>query len=74
MDELRSRFPVPVLSAIPRITTDEDRRRLTRQRRVAVAALALGLLLVIGSTFAIARNNQDLTSLLTPASTPATKR
>ncbi|MBI2216251.1 MAG: hypothetical protein HYU51_03045 [Candidatus Rokubacteria bacterium] len=74
VDELRARFPVPVLSAIPRITTESDRRRLARQRRVAVAAAGLGLLVVIGSSWAIARDNQELVGLLAPDTAPTTKR
>jgi polysaccharide chain length determinant protein (PEP-CTERM system associated) len=74
VDELRARFPVPVLSAIPRITTESDRRRLARHRRVAVAAAGLGLLVVIGSSWAIARNNQELVGLLTPDTAPTAKR
>jgi polysaccharide biosynthesis transport protein len=67
VDELRSRFPVPVLSAIPRITTESDRRRQARQRRVAVAAVGLALVVVIGSSYALGRDNQELVAFLTPA-------
>jgi polysaccharide chain length determinant protein (PEP-CTERM system associated) len=74
VDELRAKFTVPVLSAIPRITTDRDRRRIARQRRMAAAAVGLGLVVLIGSSYAIARNNQELVSLLTPDSGPAARR
>lgn len=66
VDEVRSKLPVPVLSSIPRITTEADVRRLNRQRRLATAGLAIGLLAIIGSTFAIAHDNQELVSLLSP--------
>jgi polysaccharide chain length determinant protein (PEP-CTERM system associated) len=67
VDEVRAGLPVPVLSAIPRITTEGDRRRRARQRRLAFAAVAGGLLLVAGSSFAFARHNDGLVALLTPA-------
>jgi polysaccharide chain length determinant protein (PEP-CTERM system associated) len=71
VDEVRASLPVPVLSTIPKITTERDRARLARQRRWATAAVAVGLLAVIGSSFAVARNNDALVGLLTPAPTPA---
>jgi polysaccharide chain length determinant protein (PEP-CTERM system associated) len=74
VDELRSKFTVPVLSAIPRITTDRDRKRIARQRRFAAAAVGLGLVVLIGSSYAIARNNQELVSLLTPEPPPSARR
>jgi hypothetical protein len=48
---------VPVLSTIPKIVTDRDRRRRLRQRRLGTAAAAVGLLAVIGTSFAFAHNN-----------------
>jgi polysaccharide chain length determinant protein (PEP-CTERM system associated) len=71
VDEVRASVPVPVLSTIPKITTERDRARLARHRRWATAAVAVGLLAVIGSSFAVARNNDALVSLLTPAPAPA---
>jgi polysaccharide chain length determinant protein (PEP-CTERM system associated) len=69
VDEVRSTVPVPVLSTIPKITTEQDRVRVVRQRRLAAAAVAVGLLVVLGSSFAIARNNETLVALLTPSDT-----
>ena len=66
VDEVRNRFPVPILSTIPRITTDRDVRRQTRQRRLATAAVAAILMMVIGATYSIAHNNLELVTLLTP--------
>ncbi len=74
VDELRSAVPVPVLSTIPRISTERDRARLARQRRWATAAVGVGLLVVVGSSFAVAYNNEALVSLLTPAETPVPRR
>ena len=75
-DEVRSRFPVPILSTIPRITTDRDVRRRNRQRRLATAAVAIGLFVVIGGSFMVAHENHELVTLLTPdpAATATTGR
>jgi protein tyrosine kinase modulator len=70
VDEVRSVLPMPVLSAIPRITTEQDRTRMLRQRRWATAAVAVGLLAVAGTSFAVAHNNQSLVALLTAPATP----
>src|SRR5882762_677348 len=71
VDEIRSSLPLPVLSAIPRITTEQDRVRTLRQRRWATAAVGFGLVVVAGTSFVIAHDNQGLVTLLTP-STPQT--
>jgi polysaccharide chain length determinant protein (PEP-CTERM system associated) len=69
VDEVRSTLPLPVLSAIPRITTEQDRWRSLRHRRWATAAVGAGLLIVAGTSFVVAHDNQGLVALLTP-STP----
>jgi polysaccharide chain length determinant protein (PEP-CTERM system associated) len=74
VDEVRSKLPVPILSTIPRITTEGDVRRLNRARRLVTAAVAVGLFLVIGATYTIAHNNHDLVGLLTPDPTATAKR
>jgi polysaccharide chain length determinant protein (PEP-CTERM system associated) len=56
-EEVRLLEMVPVLSTIPKIVTERDRRRRLRQRRFGTAAVAVGLLAVIGSSFAFAHNN-----------------
>jgi polysaccharide chain length determinant protein (PEP-CTERM system associated) len=65
-EEVRATAGVPVLSTIPRIVTETDRLSAMRHRRLATAAVAGGLLLVIGTSFVVARDNQSLVSLLTP--------
>jgi polysaccharide chain length determinant protein (PEP-CTERM system associated) len=70
VDDVRAALPVPVLSAIPRITTERDRLRGLRQRRLATAAIGVGLLVVAGSSFVVAHNNQSLVTMLT-ATEPA---
>jgi polysaccharide chain length determinant protein (PEP-CTERM system associated) len=74
IDEVRSTLPLPVLSAIPRITTEHDRLRSLRQRRLATAAVGFGLFIVAGTSFVVAHDNQGLVALLTSstASTGAT--
>jgi hypothetical protein len=69
---VRSRFPVPILSTIPRITTDRDVRHRNRQRRLATAAVAVGLFVVIGGSFMVAHDNHELVGLLTPDPAAAT--
>ena len=71
VDEVRSTLPLPVLSAIPRITTEQDRSRMLWQRRWATAAVGAGLLIVAGTSFVVAHDNQGLVSLLTPPTPPA---
>jgi polysaccharide biosynthesis transport protein len=74
VDEVRSTLPMPVLSAIPRITTEHDRSRTLRQRRWATAAVGFGLFIVAGTSFVLAHDNQGLVALLMQpsAQTPAT--
>jgi polysaccharide chain length determinant protein (PEP-CTERM system associated) len=74
VDEVRATAPIPVLSAIPRITTEGDRTRHARQRRWATAAIAVGLFVVAGTSFMVAHNNQSLVTLLTPAPPTAAGR
>ena len=71
VDEVRSTLPVPVLSAIPRITTEQDRLRSVRQRRLATAAVGFALFIVAGTSFMIAHDNLGLVAVLT-SPTPQT--
>jgi hypothetical protein len=64
VEEVRATAPMPVLSTIPRIATEQDRTRRVRQQRLAGAAVALGLVLVASTSFVVARDNQALVSLL----------
>jgi len=72
VDEVRSLLPVPVLSAIPRITTEQDRLRSLRHRRLATAAVGFALFIVAGTSFVVAHDNQGLVALLTPPPNPTT--
>jgi polysaccharide chain length determinant protein (PEP-CTERM system associated) len=73
-EEVRATAGVPVLSTIPRIVTEDDRLHAARQRRMALAAVAVGLLVVVGTSFMVAHNNQSLVALLTPDASAAAKR
>jgi polysaccharide chain length determinant protein (PEP-CTERM system associated) len=68
-EEVRTTAGVPVLSTIPRIVTEADRLSTLRHRRLAAAAVAGGLLLVVGTSFVVAHDNQSLVSVLTPDTT-----
>jgi polysaccharide chain length determinant protein (PEP-CTERM system associated) len=70
-EEVRATAGVPVLSTIPRIVTEADRLSALRQRRLAVVAVTAGLVLVVGTSFVVAHNNQSLVSILTPDPTAA---
>jgi polysaccharide chain length determinant protein (PEP-CTERM system associated) len=73
-EEVRATAGVPVLSTIPRIVTEDDRLHAARQRRMALAAVAVGLLAVVGTSFMVAHNNQSLVTLMTPDATATVKR
>jgi len=73
-EEVRATAGVPVLSTIPRIVTEDDRLHTARQRRMALAVVAVGLLAVVGTSFMVAHNNQSLVTLLTPDATATVKR
>jgi polysaccharide biosynthesis transport protein len=68
-EEVRATAGVPVLSTIPRIVTEADRLGALRHRRLAVVAVTAGLMLVVGTSFVVAHNNQSLVSVLTPDTT-----
>jgi polysaccharide chain length determinant protein (PEP-CTERM system associated) len=72
VDEVRSTLPLPVLSAIPRISTEQDRSRSLRHRRWATAAIGAGLFIVAGTSFVVAHDNQGLVALFTPSATATT--
>jgi hypothetical protein len=65
-DEVRDTAGVPLLSTIPRIVTDADRTTARRQRGLAMAAMAVALVLVVGGSFFVARGNQSLVTMLSP--------
>ena len=75
-EEVRMIEMVPVLSTIPKIVTERDRRRRLRQRRLGTAAVAVGLLAVIGSSFAFAHNNHGFVASVSsdPVTVPKNPR
>lgn len=74
VDEVRAIETVPILSVIPRIVTERDRFRTRRQRRLGMAAVSVGLVVVIGSSFAFAHNNHAVVTALLSSETPGGRR
>lgn len=64
VDDLRASTPVPVLVTIPKIITQGDARRRQRRFRRAAAAAMLGLALIVGTSYLVARGNQELVRIL----------
>jgi polysaccharide chain length determinant protein (PEP-CTERM system associated) len=67
VDTLRAFSTLPVLVAIPRITTEADTRKRRRRFRLAAAGVLVGLCLVAGGSYFFASGNESLTNLLSPA-------
>ena len=59
-EELRAFTTVPLLTGIPRIVTRDDTARRVRRLWRAGAAAALGLALVVGASYVVAHDNEDL--------------
>jgi hypothetical protein len=66
VDDLRSFSTLPVLVAIPRIVTEADARHRRTRFRLAAAATFAGLVLIAGTAYFVASNNEALTNLLSP--------
>jgi polysaccharide chain length determinant protein (PEP-CTERM system associated) len=64
VDELRAFSRIPVLTSIPRIATDRDRRRRRWWVGLGTASAAAGLVLVVGACYAVAHGNERLVRLL----------
>ncbi len=64
VDDLRAFTPVPVLVSIPRIVTQADTLRIRWRARIALASTLLGLALLFGASYFVARGNEDLVALL----------
>jgi succinoglycan biosynthesis transport protein ExoP len=64
IDDLRRFSIVPVLASIPRIVCESDVTRQKRRFRIAAAATALGLLMLVVITYFVASGNEQLGSLL----------
>jgi polysaccharide chain length determinant protein (PEP-CTERM system associated) len=61
VDDLRRAIKAPVLVTIPRIVTTTDLWRTRFRQGVGAAALALSVLVVIGVTYRMVANNEQLT-------------
>jgi polysaccharide chain length determinant protein (PEP-CTERM system associated) len=64
LDELRSLTRIPVLASIPRILTPGDVVRRRLRACLAVALTAVALTAGMGSTYAVARENEPLVWML----------
>jgi hypothetical protein len=63
-DEVRAFTRVPVLLSISRIATEADRRRRRLRFRLAAGGALLGLALVAGASFLVARGNEQMVRML----------
>jgi polysaccharide chain length determinant protein (PEP-CTERM system associated) len=66
IDDLRALTPVPVLVSIPRIVTENDVHRRRWRAQLTTAAAVLAVLLIVGGSYLIAHENEQLLRLLTP--------
>ncbi len=73
VEEVRAFEAVPILSTIPKIVTERDRVRTRRLHRLSTAAVAVGLLAVVTSSFAFAHNNHGFVAMLSFEPPPAWK-
>lgn len=67
VDALRAFSTLPVLVAIPRITTETDARKRRNRFRLATASVLVGLALTASASYFAASGNETLTKLLSPA-------
>jgi polysaccharide chain length determinant protein (PEP-CTERM system associated) len=64
VDDLRTFTTVPVLASIPRIVTEADSSRRRWRVRLAAGLVVLGLALIVGASYFIARGNEQLVWIL----------
>lgn len=67
-EDLRTFTRLPVLVRIPRIVTAMDARLRRRRTGLAAVAAVLGLTLIVGATYSIAHENEQLVRILARAS------
>jgi hypothetical protein len=66
IDDLRAFTPIPVLVSISRIVTENDVRRRRWRARLTTAAAILAVSLIVGASYFVAHENEQLLRLLTP--------
>lgn len=64
VEELQGRSSLPVLVTIPRIVTAADKERQRRQAGLVAASVAAGVVLIVGGSYLVAKENLALTALL----------
>lgn len=64
VDDLRAFSQVPVLVSIPRIVTEGDVIRKRSRVRLAAASAIVGLVLIVGLSYFVAKGNEQMVSLL----------
>ncbi len=67
VDDLRASTRVPVLVSIPRIVTEADTRRTRRRFLLGATTGILVLMLIVGSSYFIAKGNERLAARLSPS-------
>ncbi|MBI2359963.1 MAG: hypothetical protein HYV04_13880, partial [Deltaproteobacteria bacterium] len=65
VDDVRAFTKVPVLVSIPSIVTEQDLKRRSRRFRLGLAGAVAGLMLIVGSSYYVAHDNEGLVRLLT---------
>jgi polysaccharide chain length determinant protein (PEP-CTERM system associated) len=73
VEEVRAYENVPILSTVPKIVTEGDRKRARRLLRLSTAGVAVGLLAVVTSSFVFAHNNHGFVAALSFEPPPAWK-
>ncbi len=66
IEDLRAFTNVPVLVGIPRIVTATDMRRRRWRIQLTAVAATVGVMLIVGASYFVARWNEHLLRLLTP--------
>jgi polysaccharide chain length determinant protein (PEP-CTERM system associated) len=66
IDDLREFTPVPVLVSISRIVTENDVHRRRRRAQLTAAVAVFAVFLIVGASYFVAHENEQLLRLLTP--------
>ncbi|MGH9365002.1 MAG: GNVR domain-containing protein, partial [Thermoanaerobaculia bacterium] len=64
LDDLRAFTTLPVVARIPAIVTEADASRRRSRARIAAAAALVGVVLIVGTSYFVAKGNEQLVSML----------